>query len=811
MAKNNISYNLNTLTELQNSILQILKRRGDVEVADTACLASVPSLIQGLGNKSYVSQPVQTEIAKCGKLLTRFAVFSDIHCASPYSYPDTYKENNGYQNGLAAIRQYAKEAMSGELDFVVFCGDTLGPEGGSAEVYGALKTITDEWRSILLATNTPLYMIPGNHDSGCGIDVWEKVSDITSYSNDVVFLNSDKTCFYKEINGDLYIWFAVFNNKNFTYSDALFEWLFNLLDTNKYRTRVFLFTHWYDGTVDGFGWRYLNGKYINHGWSEEKTDQRFGKIKEYKNLIWISGHAHTDWKYEDKYPTIKVHSNNTARMVNVPSLKDNNQDVRISVYSNMVVVEPYSNNKRMDTKIYYIGNGYTEDVIFVNYYLTGVSSSNTKTSVAQGNGFTTKLSLLPYYSNMQVSVYMNGVDITSTAYNSNTGEINIASVTGTLDITAKAVSDVKTYSVSYTLQGYKSNGLVEIPEDKSFEIILTPESGFTSNPTSINVSIDGLGSVITNGYEDSDYIDIQTIDGITKLLFTSEMAVGDIQVSATASKSISITYELDNGAIVDNKPTTINYGDSYTANVSLSDGTEPVVQVLINNIDFSDNYYKNGVINIPYVTADVKIVVQDLDSKYSDCVKMVFDVTDTSVPTQLLYSTYNVAKYISQMVVDGNVVDSAATYQFEKTGKHTVYVKLVGNVFHSNFARECGQLTLVRVPPTITGYSAALFRGCPQLEEVVLNCTASISLSTYVFYDNPKLQKVVLGSGITGIAQNNFNSECVAFSELYIYNPTSFAWTASAVSSSGILHFVEGADIESVKNKLTKFTFVADL
>lgn len=176
MAKNNIGYNLRLLQELQSTILQILKNRGDVDVPDAACLASVPALIQGLSNKSNVSQSVQTEIAKCGKLLTRFAVFSDVHCASPYNYPDTYKENNGYQQGLAAMRQYAKEAADGELDFVVFCGDTLGPEGGSADAYGALKTITDEWRSLLLTTNIPLYMIPGNHDSGCSIDVWQNVS-----------------------------------------------------------------------------------------------------------------------------------------------------------------------------------------------------------------------------------------------------------------------------------------------------------------------------------------------------------------------------------------------------------------------------------------------------------------------------------------------------------------------------------------------------------------------------------------------------------------------------------------------------------
>ena len=85
MSKNSISYNLNALKTLQNSILQILRNRGDVTVATGANLGDVPTLIDGLSNKSYVSVKAQTEIAKCGELLTRFAVFSDVHVASPVS------------------------------------------------------------------------------------------------------------------------------------------------------------------------------------------------------------------------------------------------------------------------------------------------------------------------------------------------------------------------------------------------------------------------------------------------------------------------------------------------------------------------------------------------------------------------------------------------------------------------------------------------------------------------------------------------------------------------------------------------------
>lgn len=115
------------------------------------------------------------------------------------------------------------------------------------------------------------------------------------------------------------------------------------------------------------------------------------------------------------------------------------------------------------------------------------------------------------------------------------------------------------------------------------------------------------------------------------------------------------------------------------------------------------------------------------------------------------------------------------------------------------------------VSSSVNVYSSALFRGCSNLEEVTLNCTASISLSTYVFYDNPKLRKVVFGSGITGIAQNNFNSTCSALSEIYIYNPTSFTWYTSSVTTNGTLHYVTGADISTVQTKLSNFTFIADL
>ena len=92
-----------------------------------------------------------------------------------------------------------------------------------------------------------------------------------------------------------------------------------------------------------------------------------------------------------------------------------------------------------------------------------------------------------------------------------------------------------------------------------------------------------------------------------------------------------------------------------------------------------------------------------MDAKYPDYVKMVYDVTDISSPTQLLYNSYNVSKYIVEMVVDGESIQApVVSYQFDSVGKHTVYMKLTNGEFHSNFARDCVDLESIVVPSSVT-------------------------------------------------------------------------------------------------------------
>lgn len=77
--------------------------------------------------------------------------------------------------------------------------------------------------------------------------------------------------------------------------------------------------------------------------------------------------------------------------------------------------------------------------------LTNVSSNNSATSGEKNSFYICTLTADEGYSIDSVTVVMGGSDITSTAYNNETGEITISKLTGNLVITASAVSASRVY------------------------------------------------------------------------------------------------------------------------------------------------------------------------------------------------------------------------------------------------------------------------------------------------------------------------------------------------------------------------------
>ena len=98
----------------------------------------------------------------------------------------------------------------------------------------------------------------------------------------------------------------------------------------------------------------------------------------------------------------------------------------------------------------------------MNYYsvtnnLTNVTNSNSASSVLEGESYSATLSVMPDYNLTDVQIIMGGLDITSSAYNGESHEIYIASVTGNITIIASATKIVY-YSVMWQLSNVSVSG-----------------------------------------------------------------------------------------------------------------------------------------------------------------------------------------------------------------------------------------------------------------------------------------------------------------------------------------------------------------
>lgn len=88
--------------------------------------------------------------------------------------------------------------------------------------------------------------------------------------------------------------------------------------------------------------------------------------------------------------------------------------------------------------------------------LTNVTTSNDAVAAEDGTAYSATITAADGYTMSSVTVKMGGTDITSTAYNSDTGVVSIAAVTGDVVITAKATKVVSYHNLVPTV--IDSNG-----------------------------------------------------------------------------------------------------------------------------------------------------------------------------------------------------------------------------------------------------------------------------------------------------------------------------------------------------------------
>ncbi len=133
--------------------------------------------------------------------------------------------------------------------------------------------------------------------------------------------------------------------------------------------------------------------------------------------------------------------------------------------------------------------GTPEDIIYQNsvvYSMINVSASNATATVENGGSYTTTLSASSGFALLSVTVTMDGIDITTAAYDSSTGAITIPVVTGDIVITASAISNAR--SVTYALTNAASSNTASIVNDgDSYTTTLSANSGYALSSVTVTM------------------------------------------------------------------------------------------------------------------------------------------------------------------------------------------------------------------------------------------------------------------------------------------------------------------------------------
>ena len=173
----------------------------------------------------------------------------------------------------------------------------------------------------------------------------------------------------------------------------------------------------------------------------------------------------------------------------------------------------------------------------MNYYsvtnnLTNVTNSNSASSVLEGESYSATLSVTPDYNLTDVQITMGGSNITSSAYNNESHEIYIASVSGNITITASATKIVY-YSVMWQLSnasvsggdqpstvlgGSTFNYTIQTNSDANYEINSVQVMMGDRDITSTAVTAGGEG-------EKSVTITIDSVSGNIKIIVSAVVAI----------------------------------------------------------------------------------------------------------------------------------------------------------------------------------------------------------------------------------------------------------------------------------------------
>lgn len=135
--------------------------------------------------------------------------------------------------------------------------------------------------------------------------------------------------------------------------------------------------------------------------------------------------------------------------------------------------------------------------------------------------------------------------------------------------------------------------------------------------------------------------------------------------------------------------------------------------------------YENGsnyvLPNISYVKEINSIMFNSIVEPTNPNLVCVYDVTDTSRNTSLLYG-YAI-KYITRMIVDGVEMDVETYYQFDTEGLHTVeYILDDNTALPDTFFQNTKTLISIEIPNTVSTIEGNFISyGLTNLQEIIFH------------------------------------------------------------------------------------------
>ena len=461
---------------------QMPEKIAAITTADIISQADIPTYVKD----EALSVATKVKNVQNANTLTFFVISDPHHCASQSDgWAAQTNESNLHAMMGAKILAYALDA-----DFSVCNGDfTFGNSATTAdqikEQVGEIKKWFGEaFRGI------PQFFTVGNHDTG---EYNQLVG--AEYCMSEIMGASDATAFGSENIGKPYYYDLtdkkvriiclntcegeMHGSDVYAISDGQLEWFANTLKdvggkSDASAWGIIVIGHY---PLDLGGARFLSDvlyQYIQGGtYTRNSVSVNFAGSN---GATFIGNfHGHTHCLKSDKLHYYNNGTTPTAydahRLATPAASFYRNNEYTSAVYG-VVFGEDTSYPKTADTGddtafcvnvvdpveqvIYSIcyGAGYDRTISYgatvyrsITNSLTHVTSSNAAVSVEDGTAYTATLTAEGGYTLGDVTVTMDGTDITATAYNSDTGVISIAAVTGDVVITANATKVVSYHNL----------------------------------------------------------------------------------------------------------------------------------------------------------------------------------------------------------------------------------------------------------------------------------------------------------------------------------------------------------------------------